>query len=128
MAKQSMLLDPPVSREVKSFAGLLSQIPTGWQLCDGTNSTPDLRNKFIRMVAAGENPGLTGGSNFITIPNHTNVSVPGTATSAVKVGTSASNAAAQTHTHTIPTISHTQVSNEPEYYKLAYITRPEWWP
>lgn len=22
-------------------------VPTGWQLCDGTNSTPDLRNRFI---------------------------------------------------------------------------------
>ena len=37
-------------------------IPTGWQLCDGTNSTPDLRNNFI--VGAGDtySPDSTGGS------------------------------------------------------------------
>ena len=29
------------------WSGLISAIPTGWALCDGTNGTPDLRNKFI---------------------------------------------------------------------------------
>lgn len=28
-------------------AGTVAQIPAGWQLCDGTNGTPDLRNRFI---------------------------------------------------------------------------------
>lgn len=27
--------------------GAIVDIPAGWQLCDGTNGTPDLRNKFI---------------------------------------------------------------------------------
>lgn len=27
--------------------GLLSDIPAGWQLCDGSNGTPNLRNRFI---------------------------------------------------------------------------------
>ncbi len=128
MALQSMVLDPPVAKEVRAFAGTLAQIPSGWQLCDGTNNTPDLRDKFIRVVAVGENPGLTGGSNTHNHPDHTNVAVPATATAAVKVGTSASNAAAQTHTHTISAIAHTQADNIPAYYKLAFITRPEWWP
>jgi hypothetical protein len=33
------------------WSGALAAIPAGWYLCDGNNSTPDLRNKFI--VAAG---------------------------------------------------------------------------
>ena len=45
-------------------------------MCDGTNGTPDLRDRFILGVSSGENPGETGGSNFITLtvdnlPPHT---------------------------------------------------------
>ena len=28
-------------------AGAENAIPTGWALCDGNNSTPDLRNRFV---------------------------------------------------------------------------------
>lgn len=44
------------------WGGLISAIPTGWNLCDGTLGTPDLRSKFIKGSAAGINPGATGGS------------------------------------------------------------------
>eukprot|EP01084_Bolivina_argentea_P067091 122273_1 len=27
--------------------GLIGDIPVGWSLCDGTNGTPDLRDKFV---------------------------------------------------------------------------------
>ena len=33
------------------WSGAISSIPTGWYLCDGQNSTPDLRGKFI--IGAG---------------------------------------------------------------------------
>lgn len=36
-------------------------IPNGWLLCDGTNNTPDLRNRFI-YGAIGATTGTTGGS------------------------------------------------------------------
>ena len=29
------------------WSGAISAIPTGWSLCDGSNGTPDLRNKFV---------------------------------------------------------------------------------
>lgn len=32
---------------IKMFFGSASDIDVGWQLCDGTNGTPDLRDKFI---------------------------------------------------------------------------------
>lgn len=43
------------------WSGSISSIPEGWSLCDGTNGTPDLRNRFI--VAAGQtySPNDTGG-------------------------------------------------------------------
>jgi microcystin-dependent protein len=29
------------------WSGTIASIPSGWVLCNGSNSTPDLRNKFI---------------------------------------------------------------------------------
>lgn len=33
--------------EVKMWSGTIATIPISWQLCDGTNGSPDLRDKFI---------------------------------------------------------------------------------
>ena len=35
---------------------------TNWQICDGTNGTPDLRNKFVMGAGNGTTLGSTGGS------------------------------------------------------------------
>jgi len=42
--------------------GTVSNIPSGWTLCDGTMGTPDLRDKFV--LGAGNIPGPheSGGS------------------------------------------------------------------
>ena len=47
--------------------GDTSNVPTGFVLCDGNNSTPDLRDRFV--IGAGNNfsAGNTGGSNSITL-------------------------------------------------------------
>ena len=39
-----------------------STIPSGWQISDGTNSSLDLRNKYIKGASTGANAGGTGGS------------------------------------------------------------------
>lgn len=48
-----------------------STVPNGWFLCDGTNGTPDLRNRFVM----GGTPGADLGVNDIAGPNN-EVSVP----------------------------------------------------
>lgn len=55
------------------WSGSLASIPTGWQLCDGTNGTPDLRDRFVLGVSTGEDPGVTGGtsSHSHTVDAHT---------------------------------------------------------
>lgn len=57
------------------WSGSTGSIPAGWVLCDGTNSTPDLRNRFV--VGAGDTyaVGATGGADSVTlttsqIPSH----------------------------------------------------------
>jgi len=43
------------------WSGTLSSIPTDWQLCDGTNGTPDLRDRFV--VGARQDSGGTAMTN-----------------------------------------------------------------
>lgn len=49
------------------WSGPLAAIPQGWALCNGTNGTPNLSDRFILGVNAGENPGVTGGSHTVTL-------------------------------------------------------------
>jgi hypothetical protein len=52
------------------WSGLLSAIPSGWLLCDGNYSTPDLRSKFVKGAAPGVDPGATGGAATHDHDNH----------------------------------------------------------
>ena len=45
-----------------AWLGTLANIPVGWNLCDGTNSTPDLRGKFIKIADVGGDISDTGGN------------------------------------------------------------------
>jgi hypothetical protein len=60
------------------WSGSTGSIPGGWLLCDGTNGTPDLRDRFI--VGAGNNYAVnaTGGTADANVVTHTH-----TATSVV---------------------------------------------
>lgn len=58
------------------WSGAVGSIPTGWNLCDGTNGTPDLRNRFIVGAGSTYAVGATGGADSVTldasqIPGHT---------------------------------------------------------
>lgn len=56
------------------------EIPAGWALCDGTNGTPDLRDKFVFGADEGDPIGKTGGSNKITqdvMPKHSHEDLGG---------------------------------------------------
>ena len=48
------------------WSGTVATIPDGFSLCDGSNGTPDLRNRFV--IGAGRNyaVGATGGSSTTT--------------------------------------------------------------
>jgi hypothetical protein len=60
------------------WSGSIGSIPSGWALCNGSNGTPDLRNRFI--VGAGSTYAVdaTGGSADAIVVSHTH-----TATSVV---------------------------------------------
>jgi hypothetical protein len=56
---------------ITMWSGSIATIPTGWYLCDGTNGTPNLKDRFI--VGAGNTYAVsaTGGSADATLPTHT---------------------------------------------------------
>jgi microcystin-dependent protein len=49
------------------WSGLISAIPTGWALCDGSNATPDLRDRFIVGAGSTYSRNDTGGANSVTL-------------------------------------------------------------
>lgn len=63
------------------WSGSIASIPSGWYLCNGSNGTPDLRNRFV-VGAFQDNSGvanttitgsnsLTGGSKDAIVVSHT---------------------------------------------------------
>jgi hypothetical protein len=125
------------------WSGLISSIPVHWVLCNGTNGTPDLRDRFIVGAGNGYNVGQTGGSATLSLitdphtlteaemPNHSHYTYPpnsvgnaggglaltmaGTALTLPTSGTGGG----QGHTHTIGA----GVTFLPPYYALAYIMK-----
>jgi hypothetical protein len=53
------------------WSGAIGSIPSGFVICDGTNSTPDLRDRFV--LGAGNNYAVsaTGGTTDSIVVSHT---------------------------------------------------------
>jgi microcystin-dependent protein/cytoskeletal protein CcmA (bactofilin family) len=49
------------------WSGSITARPTRWSLCDGTNGTPDLRNRFIVGSGSTYTTGATGGNSTQTL-------------------------------------------------------------
>jgi hypothetical protein len=103
------------------WSGQTSAIPTGWALCDGTNGTPNLVDKFI-MGASASNETTTGGANSRTlstanIPSHTH-SFSGTTNTTGSHAHSGTADSAGAHTHPMTTSSNAnQTANHLQYVK-----------
>jgi len=50
--------------------GNTGNIPTGFVLCDGNNSTPDLRDRFVVGAGSAYSPSDTGGSKDAVVVSH----------------------------------------------------------
>jgi hypothetical protein len=81
LASTAFVRDIIPSGVIVMWSGSVATIPTGWLLCDGANSTPDLRNRFI-IGANADDAGVaktditgsstqTGGSKDAIVVSHT---------------------------------------------------------
>lgn len=58
------------------WSGSVASVPAGWFLCDGANSTPDLRSRFVVGAGSTYAVNATGGAASVTLttgqlPAHT---------------------------------------------------------
>ena len=102
------------------WSGSVSAIPYGWRLCDGSEGTPDLRDKFIIGAGSTYNPADTGGNithtHTATQPAHTHGQPPG-------LGTQAGINISTTLTTAQPAITVQSTNHLPPYFALAYIMK-----
>jgi len=134
---------------ITMWSGSAGAIPSGWNLCDGTNSTPNLVGKFIK---GGSTAGTTGGSSTHShshslsagshtlstsqMPSHNHMtygyqsssgSSPmsyrrSSASSPGPTGNTSSKGGSSSHAHSLAG-SIADGSNEPAYYELCYIMK-----
>jgi len=128
---------------ISMWSGSAAAIPSGWNLCDGTNGTPNLIGKFIKSASTA---GGTGGSNthshshtlsagahtlsIAEMPSHTHLSGgPNTLAGGNHGGYyngygyyTGSEGGSSSHSHSLSG-SITSGSNEPAYFELCYIMK-----
>jgi len=128
---------------IAMWSGSVATIPSGWYLCNGSNGTPDLRDRFV--VGAGSTYAVdaTGGSANAIVVSHTHtatVTDPGhnhsvqtlalqTSAAGAEVTTqfsgtnlTGSNTTGITVTNATTGTSGTN-ANLPPYYALCYIMK-----
>ena len=70
VGKQYIDAATPVKGIITMWYGSIASIPFGWALCDGTNGTPDLRDKFVMGAGGKYAVGEEGGSENQTVTVH----------------------------------------------------------
>lgn len=133
------------------WSGSTTSIPSGWVLCNGSNGTPDLRNRFVVGAGSTYSVGATGGSadaivvahshtatstSSVSDPGHShsmggtyqlygypNVSSVFTQISNQNTGSATTGISVSTSTSVASTGSSGTNANLPPYYALAYIMK-----
>lgn len=153
LATTAFVRDIIPSGVIVMWSGSVASVPSGWFLCDGANSTPDLRDRFIVGAGSTYAVNATGGSADAIVVSHTHTADSTTLTGSVNGTTNATrfsspsgvfsgsnNTTADTgsantsgfqtlninatHTHTInSTGSSGTNANLPPYLALAYIMK-----
>lgn len=127
---------------IMMWSGSIATIPSGWALCNGSNGTPDLRNKFIVGAGSTYNPADTGGTSDTIVVSHSHtITDPGhfhywggggnAQVGNDNGGANANGGSTAFATSTVPTgITGTNTTgqsgtnqNLPPYYALAYIMK-----
>ena len=128
-----------VSGMILIWSGAANAIPSGWVLCNGSNSTPDLRGKFVvgyHDSNGDYDVGDTGGAETVTL---TEAQMPAHTHTATTKGTSGSHSWTQFgagrndwnypgensrgSATTASTGGGTAHENRPPFYALCYIMK-----
>lgn len=136
------MINPFVAGMIMLWSGSSASIPGGWLLCDGTLSTPNLRDRFVVGAGSTYAVGATGGTADAVVVTHTHVASDTGHTHSIGVGsqtaivqgggltgyaasggTSGTNTALNiTNAVPVGSVSGTN-QNLPPYYALCYIMK-----
>lgn len=144
----SFALTKIISGMIIMWSGSQASIPSGWLLCNGSNGTPNLMDRFVIGAGNSYAVGATGGSKDATLVSHTHTATSTAAgahshnytrtdysTAATDYQFSGSYSLSQTtqsttavgdHTHTISvdTVGSSATNaNLPPYYALCFIMK-----
>lgn len=122
------LIDLVYERVMQNFAGVIvawsgsiDSIPVGWALCDGTQGTPDLTDRFIMGAGDTYDPNDTGGhtshDHTFTADSHYHINYLD------KKGKYAEGEWKSWTDARVVTGSTHETSNMSPYYALAFIMR-----
>ena len=133
-----------ITLHIIAWPSTVATLPQGWQICDGTNGTPDLRSRFARGAVAGQEAGTTGGSDTVTldstmIPSHNHGITDPTHTHAYNFANQQANGTGQTRPsapQTTPATSSTAATitinnqggggsheNRPKFLQVIFIAK-----
>lgn len=134
---------------ISLWYGSIGGVPLGWYLCDGSNGTPDLRDRFVVGAGSTYSVAATGGSANAIVVSHTHtatstVTDPGhfhsftarqdasntsyVAGPSADAGQKTENTASKTTGVTVATTNASAGTsgtnaNLPPYYALAYVMK-----
>jgi len=140
-----------VAGMIMLWSGSIASVPSGWQLCDGTNGTPNLRDRFVVGAGSTYAVNATGGSADAIVVSHTHTAtststvtdpghnhtytrystLTGTAganpiwaqEATINTGNATTGITVATSTTNASTGSSGTNANLPPYYALAYIMK-----
>jgi microcystin-dependent protein len=132
---------------ISLWSGSTASIPSGWLLCDGSNGTPDLRDRFVVGAGSTYAVAATGGSKDAIVVSHNHTasssvsdpghshslvgsyqsygypSISGVMTQIASSSTGAATTGISVSTSVGTTGSSGTNANLPPYYALAYIMK-----
>ena len=113
------------------WSGAANAIPSGFTLCDGNNSTPDLRDRFVvgaqNSYSVGNTGGATSGSDTVNISFSVSGTTGGPSTTGAAGGFQTSIGARENHTHSFSGSGSDSdtvtIATLPPYYALCYVMK-----
>jgi hypothetical protein len=117
---------------IAMWHGASGAIPSGWVICDGNNSTPNLTDKFIKSAASANatGGGTTSGAHTLStaeMPSHTHNSIVYSTHHHYGFGHGQNEAGGSSQNHATSATggggSHTHSQSEPVYFSLIFIMK-----